>query len=342
MFSITSLNFDQTKTIQDRIDQKIKPIGSLGQLEILAKQLALIQQTDQIVITAPHLVLFAADHGITQHGVSLVPSAVTRIMVEQFLQGNAAINCFCNANNMALTIADTGLLNPLPPHSQLINYRLGNGTQDFSEHCAMSESQLQQGLKNASDCVQHIFNQGCNTIGFGEMGIGNTSSASAIMALALHLPIKECIGRGTGIDDDQLLTKHTRLQQAIERHRNDIQTPYDILQFVGGFEIVHMVGGMLKAAELGMVVLIDGFIASSAALLAIQLYPQAADYFVYCHRSQEHAHAQLLEALHATPLLDLGLRLGEGSGAPLALPLLRSACAFYNTMASFQEAGIRL
>ncbi|MCW8330825.1 nicotinate-nucleotide--dimethylbenzimidazole phosphoribosyltransferase [Photobacterium sp. SDRW27] len=340
MFTITSPDTSVLAQIQHKIDDKTKPQGSLGQLEDIAAQLALIQQAESISITQPHLLVFAGDHGIAQHGLSIAPSEVTTQMVMNFLAGGAAINCFCRTNDMALKVIDTGTKLEADDHPQLVKQRLGNGTADFSQQAAMSVETATQGLMFGASLVADLHQQGCNLVGFGEMGIGNTSSAAAIMAAILNIPADECVGRGTGISDEQLQRKQALITQALDLHQSQLEDPLTILACLGGFEIAQITGGMLKAAELKMTILVDGFISTAAAMLATAMHPEANHYFIYCHCSEESGHQRMLQHLEAKPLFDLGLRLGEGTGAALTLPMLRSACEFYNNMASFSEAGV--
>ena len=340
MFTITSPNTATLEQIQHKIDDKTKPLGALGQLEVIATQLALIQQTDTITVNQPHLLVFAGDHGIAQHGLSIAPSEVTTQMVMNFLAGGAAINCFCRTNGMALKVIDAGTKLEADDHPQLLKQRQGNGTEDFSQQAAMSVTIAQQGLELGGSIVAKLHQQGCNLVGFGEMGIGNTSSAAAIMAAILSIPADECVGRGTGISDEQLERKQSLITRALDLHQAQLDSPLNILACLGGFEIAQITGGMLKAAELKMTVLVDGFISTAAAMLATEMHPEANHYFIYCHCSEESGHQRMLQHLNAKPLLDLGLRLGEGTGAALALPMIRSACEFYNEMASFSEAGV--
>ncbi|OBU38574.1 nicotinate-nucleotide--dimethylbenzimidazole phosphoribosyltransferase [Photobacterium damselae] len=340
MFSISAPDRSHIEQIQHKINNKTKPLGALGQLETLACQIALIQQSEQLTITQPHLVIFAGDHGITKHGVSIAPSDVTGQMVANFLAGGAAINCFCRSNNMDISVVDAGIKHEPETHPHLIKQRLGTGTHDFTATQAMSRTLVLEGIKLGASVCETLYQQGTNCIGFGEMGIGNTSSASAIMALALNLSAQECVGSGTGINSEQLAKKTALIEQAITLHKDHCHDAFDILAAVGGFEIVQMVGAILQAAQNKMIVLVDGFIATAAALMACQIHPDCRQYLVFCHQSQEQGHQKMLTHLAASPLLHLDLRLGEGTGAALALPLLHAACAFYNDMASFDDAGI--
>lgn len=338
-WTILPLDRSPEPVIQQHIDQKTKPLGALGRLEELACQLALIQRQERITIEQPTMLVFAADHGIARHGISIAPSDVTRQMVLNFLGGGAAINCFCREHQIELKVVDAGILTPIDD-PRLIHQRLGAGTADLSVEPAMSQEQAHLGLQLGSELAKAQVAAGCNLLAFGEMGIGNTTPASALLAALTGIPVAACVGRGTGIDDAQLSRKISLVSQALARV-GDGSDPVRLLAELGGFEIAQITGAMLAAAEQQITMLIDGFIVTSAALLAVKIAPAARDYMIFSHGSSEGSgHGIMLETLKARPLLDLGLRLGEGTGAALALPLLRSACAFYNEMASFASAGV--
>ncbi|NVJ55180.1 MAG: nicotinate-nucleotide--dimethylbenzimidazole phosphoribosyltransferase [Vibrionaceae bacterium] len=339
------LDQSYSDAIWHRINQKTKPLGSLGQLEQLAHQLALIQSNQkgelvtQLEIMQPTVAVFAGDHGIADEGVSIAPSAVTQQMVLNFMAGGAAVNCFCRANDVALKVVDCGILLPVEHQSDdFIVQRLGTRTNNFAQQAAMTPKQVSEGILLGRRVLKTIVESGSNLVMFGEMGIGNTSSASAILAALSNRPIAECVGRGTGISDQQYAKKVTLVAQGVERCVG--QEVYEVLEQVGGFEIVQMVGAYLEATEQKTPVLVDGFIATAAAYAATQLNPQCRDYMIFAHQSHEAGHKYMLEELHAEPLLDLSLRLGEGTGAVLAVPLVRAAVEFYNNMASFEQAGV--
>ena len=339
------LDQSYSDAIWHRINQKTKPLGSLGQLEQLAHQLTLIQSNQKgervtkLEITQPTVVVFAGDHGIADEGVSIAPSAVTQQMVLNFIAGGAAVNCFCRANDVALKVVDCGILLPVEHQSDdFIVQRLGTRTNNFAQQAAMTAEQVKEGILLGRQVVKTIIESGSNLVMFGEMGIGNTSSASAILAALSNRPVAECVGRGTGISDQQHAKKVTLVAQGVERCAG--QDVYKVLEHVGGFEIVQMVGAYLEATEQKTPVLVDGFIATAAAYAATQLNPQCRDYMIFAHQSHEAGHKYMLEELHAEPLLDLSLRLGEGTGAVLAVPLVRAAVEFYNNMASFEQAGV--
>ncbi|MDQ4424843.1 MAG: nicotinate-nucleotide--dimethylbenzimidazole phosphoribosyltransferase [Thalassolituus sp.] len=341
MFSVSPVSHSRDAVIQQRIDMKTKPPGSLGRLESLAAQLAAITGVEKIRLHKPVMIVFAADHGIAEEGVSIAPAAVTQQMVKNFIDGGAAVNCFCQVASMSLYVVDAGILNAIES-GRVINQRLGAGTDNIAKAPAMSRETAESGLTLGADVVRQRVAESSNVFAFGEMGIGNTSAASAVLAAILGRSVEETCGRGTGIDDDAFERKKSLIAAAFERHQAT-QSPDDtinILASLGGFEIVQMTGAMLAAAEQQCVIMVDGFIASVAALAAVRIAPEARDYMVFCHHSEEQAHSLILEALDAEPLLDLGLRLGEGTGAALAYPLLQSAQSFYNYMASFDDAGI--
>jgi len=329
-------------SLQEKIDLKTKPQGSLGLLETIAFNVALIQQTLTPHFTKPSVLVFAADHGIAEQGVSLFPQVVTEQMVLNFLQGGAAINCFSKQHNIDLKIVNAGVKANFDSvkNAHFINKPVALGTQNFAKQAAMSKEQCLQAIKQGAELVKQQHAQGCNVIGFGEMGIANTTSAAAIMAAVLQLTGSECAGKGTGIDKATVLIKAKVIDDAIEKYHLADADALTILQTVGGFEIAMMVGAMLQAAELSMLVLVDGFIASSAALIASEMDDNFLLYTQFCHQSEEQAHQVLLSAMGAEPLLTLGMRLGEGSAVALAYPLLVSALTFLNEMASFADAGV--
>jgi len=335
---IPALDKTATTAIQQRIDLKTKPAGALGKLEALALQLALIQNKSPLSLNKPVLLIFAGDHGINVHGVSIAPSAVTQQMVRNFLTGGAAANCFCRSNGIELAVIDAGILSALPDAPGLIQQSLGSGTADFSQRPAMTLAQVDAGLALGRHIARQHILAGCDLLLLGEMGIANTSSAAALLAAATGLPVETCVGRGTGISDTQFELKLSLIKQALERPY--AKDPVSILAEFGGFELVQLCGAILGAAALQTPVLIDGFIVSVAALLACQIAPNCRDYLIFAHQGAEAGHKAVLNALNAIPLLDLALRLGEGTGAALAVPLLRAAISFYNDMASFADAGV--
>ncbi len=325
--------------LQNKIDFKTKPLGALGILEKLALQIGEIQDTLSPELTNPTIVVFAGDHGIAKEGVSAYPQEVTYQMVLNFLQGGAAINVFSNQNNINLIVVDAGVNFDFEPSNYLINTKIANGTKSFLREKAMTETQLQQCFDNGKQIVNKIFESNCNVIGFGEMGIGNTSSASMLMSYLCNLPIEKCVGRGTGLNDVQLKNKIAVLQQAKEFH-GEINNPREVLQTFGGFEIAQMCGAMLAAFEKNMLILVDGFIASNAFLVAQKIQPLINKNAIFCHLSDEFGHHNLLNYVGVEPLLKLKMRLGEGTGCAMAYPIIKSAVSFLNSMASFESAAV--
>ncbi|WP_347988246.1 nicotinate-nucleotide--dimethylbenzimidazole phosphoribosyltransferase [Methylomonas sp. AM2-LC] len=340
MFTIASLDSALKTALLDKINNKTKPLGSLGQLETLALQLGLIQNTLSPTLNQPVMMVFAGDHGIVEAGVSAYPQAVTQQMVGNFLQGGAGINVFAKLNGMQVRIVDSGVNYVFPAHPKLINAKIGMGTSNFLTKPAMSLTQCELALQQGAILAQAEIAAGSQVLGFGEMGIGNTTSAAALMAILTSLPVSHCTGRGTGLDNAGLQKKTTIITQAIKQHSIDANDYVRVLATFGGFEIAMMAGAMLGAAAKKTVILIDGFIASAALLVATKMQANLLDYCVFAHCSDEAGHRLLLDYLHAKPLLNLGLRLGEGTGAALALPLLQAAISFLNDMASFDAAQV--
>ncbi|REG94129.1 nicotinate-nucleotide--dimethylbenzimidazole phosphoribosyltransferase [Flavobacterium aquicola] len=327
------------EALQQKIDNKTKPTGSLGVLEILAKQIGTVFQTLEPKIIKPHIAVFAGDHGIANHGVSAYPQDVTRQMVTNFLEGGAGINVFCRQNNISLTIVDAGVNYDFPTNTNLVSAKIAKGTQSFLHTSAMSKSELDLCFTKGKGIVNSIFEMGCNCIGLGEMGIGNTSTASVLMSILLELPIEDCVGQGTGVIDEKLIQKQNILKKAIENYNgsNDLESK---LAYFGGFEILQMAGGMLQAKENNMLILVDGFICTVAFLIAYKKNPSVKENAIFCHSSAEKGHQKILNYLDVQPLLQLDLRLGEGTGCAVAFPIIQSAVCFLNEMASFESAGV--
>lgn len=322
-----------------KIDTKTKPLGALGFLEKLAFQIGEAQQTLQPILKKPTIIVFAGDHGIANAGVSAYPQAVTYQMVLNFLNGGAAINVFCKQHKIDLKIVDAGVNFDFPTHRKLINAKVGKGTKSFLTEKAMTNAELNQCLAHGKTIVQQVFEKGCNIIGFGEMGIGNTSSAAILMHLLTQIPLTQCVGRGTGLDDKQFLRKITILQNALD-NQSVSSDPLSILATFGGFEIAQMCSAMMTAFERNMLIMIDGFIATSAFLVAYKLNPDIRRNAIFCHLSDEFGHKNLLNYLEVVPILQLNMRLGEGTGCAVAYPIIESAVHFLNDMASFESADV--
>jgi nicotinate-nucleotide--dimethylbenzimidazole phosphoribosyltransferase len=326
--------------LEHKINFKTKPLGALGKLEKLAFQIGMIQQTLTPVLKKPVMVVFAGDHGITAEGVSAYPQEVTYQMVMNFLGGGAAINVFCKLHGIDFNIVDAGVNYDFPNAlSGLTRYKIGRGTKNFLHEPAMSPEEANEALQCGAKVVRELNAQGSNIIGFGEMGIGNTTSASALMSVFCKIPPAACVGNGTGMTSEGLKKKIAVLEKAIAHHPAT-EDPMQLLATYGGFEIAQLCGAMLQAAELGMIILVDGFITTSAFLVAHALQPSVKEYAVFCHQSGEQGHKRMLEYLHVTPLLHLDMRLGEGTGAALSYPLVQAAVAFLNNMSSFEDAGV--
>lgn len=328
-----------SSALQQKIDNKTKPLGALGTLEKLALQIGCVQNTLTPQLSKPTILVFAGDHGIAMEGVSAYPSEVTAQMVLNFLQGGAAINVFCQQHDIALEIIDAGVNYDFPPQSQLINAKIAKGTHNYLFEAAMTAAELNLCFEKADAIVETVFQRGCNLIGFGEMGIGNTSSASLIMSQLCEIPLAKCVGRGTGLNDEQLQHKLVRLTQA-QNHYSNLTDAKTILATFGGFEMAQLCGAMLAAYQKNMLLMIDGFIASAVFLVAQHLEPRIQANAIFCHLSEEQGHQLLLDYLNAKPLLQLGMRLGEGTGCAVAYPIINSAVTFLNQMASFDSAGV--
>lgn len=336
---ISSLDYTLSADLQATIDHKTKPLGSLGKLEDIALRIGLIQSTLTPQLARPVILVFAGDHGIVEEGVSPFPRVVTQQMVGNFLAGGAGINVFARQNNIEVRVIDAGVNHELR-HPGLVNAKIAKGTRNFLRDPAMSRAQCEQALKQGIELARKELQAGSNVLGFGEMGIGNTSAAATLMSVLCKVPAERCVGRGAGLDDAGQARKLAVIQQAISNHRIDHADPIEVLATFGGFEIAMMAGAMLGAAEGKAVLLIDGFIATSALLVASRIAPQVLEYCIFSHCSDEAGHALLLQQLEADPLLKLGLRLGEGTGAALAYPLAQAAVNFLNQMASFESAKV--
>ena len=337
-FNIQPCSHEMIPEIMAKINAKTKPLGSLGTLEELAQKIALIRGKTPLDLPNPRLILFAGDHGLADEGVSPYPKNVTFEMVRNFVNKGAAINVFANQHGIKLDIVDTGVITP-SPWEEVIDYRLGEGTSNSLKGPAMTEEQFEKAIANGSEIVEKAFQEGCRAIGFGEMGIGNSSAAALITSMICDASLSQCVGRGTGCNDQQLLHKAHVLNQVRIKH-SDAKTPQEIMRRVGGFEMATALGAMLKAAELKMVTLIDGFIMGSVALCAAKWESHSLEYMIFCHHSASPGHDKILEELNVKPVLDLKMRLGEGSGVAVCWPILESACRFFNEMASFAEAEV--
>ncbi|MGB4075049.1 nicotinate-nucleotide--dimethylbenzimidazole phosphoribosyltransferase [Pseudomonas sp.] len=317
-----------------------KPAGSLGQLEQLAIRLAAMQGSQRPSIEQLWISIFAGDHGVVAEGVSAFPQAVTGQMLRNFVSGGAAISVLAKQLGATLEVIDLGTAVPLEPLRGVRHLHVGAGTQNFLQGPAMTTAQLYIALEAGQASVQRAREAGSQLFIGGEMGIGNTTAATALACWLLECPAQELVGPGTGLDSVGVAHKSKVIEAALELHRPAISEPIDTLQRLGGFEIAALTGAYLACAQQGITALVDGFICSVAALLAVRLNPDCAEWLLFAHCGAEPGHRRVLKVLQAEPLLDLGLRLGEGSGAALAVPLLQLACSLHNQMATFAEAAV--
>lgn len=330
---------DLQQALKHKIDSKTKPLGALGSLEKLAFKIGCIQQTETPKISKPTIVVFAGDHGIAAKGeVNPFPQEVTAQMVYNFVHGGAAINVFSKTNDIDLKVFDAGVNHEFESDLNIINAKIDFGTKNYQIEPAMTLEQCKGAFKKAETIVEDLHKNGCNTIGFGEMGISNTSSAALLMSYFTKTPIENCVGSGTGLDSEGISKKGNILSEVYNKYQP--QSAKEALATFGGFEIAMICGAILKASALNMVIVIDGFIVTSALLVAQAMNPKVMENCVFAHSSNEQGHKNMLAFLEAEPLLALGLRLGEGTGAALAIPLLRASVDFLNDMASFESAGV--
>lgn len=328
--------------LQHVLDHKTKPLGALGRLESLALRIGLILGSETPTLVQPQMLVCAADHGLAARGVSAYPSDVTWQMVENFLAGGAAVSVLARQHGLALTVVDCGVAREIGPRPvvpgapRLESRRVAAGSADASAGPAMTAAQCAQAVANGMEVVRALPG---NVLLLGEMGIGNTSVASLLLARLCGLDLGDCTGAGTGLDAAGIERKRKVLQQALEANAGATE-PMAALAALGGLEVATLVGAVLEASRQRRVIVVDGFITSAAVLVASRLQPAVLQRCVFAHRSGERGHALMLEQMQAEPLLDLGLRLGEGSGAALAWPLLESASRVLREMASFESAGV--
>lgn len=341
-YSITSPDYRLKEQIQQRIDNLNKPLGALGRLEEIASQICLAQQTCHPALQHPCHVLFAADHGIEHEGVSASPREITWQQMINFTQGGGGVNMFCRQHGFELLLVDVGVDYNLSGYSQIISRKIAWGTRNFLYEAAMSEEEMERALQVGTEMTDRCRKNGCNIICFGEMGIGNTSPSAVWLHLLGNHPLEECIGCGSGLNSEGVSHKYKVLSTAVNRFRQTHPTPTteEIIRYFGGFEMVATVGAMLRAAELGMIILVDGFIMSACMLAASRLYPATRAYALFGHEGEERGHRLLLADLHARGLLQLGFRLGEGTGALCAYPIIESAVRMMNEMNTFDQSHI--
>jgi|SRR5690625_387341 len=327
------------KEVSDYLDTLTKPKGSLGRLEELAIELAEMTGQRFPVITPPGAIIFAADHGITTEGISAFPKEVTTQMTLNFLEGGAAMNVFCRQINAKMAIVDVGVTDDIS-HDQLISRKIRRGTHNFLHEDAMTEAEVHECLSIGCEEADQMIASGAKTLIIGEVGIGNTTSASALLASMLGIPVQEITGPGTGLNPERVVHKQQIIEQAIGARQPNRDDAIDILKKVGGFEITAMVGAMLTAAKKRIPIIVDGFICTVAALLATKISSGTSDYMIAGHHSKEPGHQKALEQLGKKPILDMQMRLGEGTGAAVAFPVIEAATKVLNEMATFSEAGV--
>lgn len=325
--------------LKDKIDNLTKPKGSLGRLEELAVQLGMIQQTLNPVLRVPQNIVFAADHGIVVEGVSFSAPEVTAQQIYNFLKGGAGINMFARQHGFILKVVDCGVNADFGELPGLIDRKIRKSTSNYLHEAAMTREEMEKAIEIGAEMVTLARQEGTNVISFGELGMANTSASSVWMSYFTGIPLRECVGAGSGLSSKGIEHKYNVLRQAMENYTGDGSVE-DIIRWFGGFEMVAAVGGMLRAAELGMVIIIDGFIMTNCVLAASKLYPEVLEYCIFGHQGDEAGHKLVLDALHARPLLNLGLRLGEGTGAICAYPIIESAIHMINEMSSFKEAAV--
>ena len=343
---IQPLDMDAANAARARQDQLTKPQGSLGRLEALSIQLAGITAQSRPRLNHPTIITMAADHGVTRQGVSAYPSEVTPQMVLNFLHGGAAINVLARHVGARVVVVDMGVAADLPAHADLVNVKIAPGTRDFSISPAMARDEARSAVEAGIEVVTREIAPSTNTqggadiVGTGDMGIGNTTASSAIVAAITRRAVAEVTGRGTGVDDAGLARKIATIERALTLNQPNPVDALDVLSDVGGFEIGGLAGVMIGAAARRVPVVIDGFISGAAALIACVLAPAVQPYLIAAHRSVEIGHRAVLEYLHLEPLLDLDMRLGEGTGAALGISLCLAACKILDEMATFAEAGV--
>ena len=340
ILNIQPLDKEAMEAARARQNQLTKPRGSLGRLEEIGVHMAGITGSAKPVIRNKVITTMAGDHGVVAEGVSAYPSEVTAQMVLNFLHGGAAINVLGSQLGARVVVADLGVKAEFNAHPRLVNKKIARGTGNIAREPAMSSPQARQALEAGIAIVDNEARQGLDILVPGDMGIGNTTPSAAIAAVFTGAEPDQVVGRGTGVDDRGMQRKRAAVQSALEVNQPDPENGLDVLAKVGGFEIGGLTGAILRAASLRVPVVIDGYISTAAAMLAVSLAPETRHYLFSAHRSQELGHQLMLDWLELDPLLDLNLRLGEGTGAALAVHLIEAACRIQSDMATFQEAGV--
>lgn len=338
-FNIEKPQDDICQYLREKIDNLTKPKGSLGTLEELAMQIGWIQQSLTPRLANPCHIVFAGDHGIAAEGVSPSPQEVTYQMIANFWAGGAGINFLARQHNFDLKIVDAGVNFDFKPEDSIIDMKIKKSTRNYLHEAAMTQEEMELAIERGAECTQRCFDEGCNVIGFGEMGITNTSSSSLWMTYLTDIPLDKCIGAGCDHTGSIINHKYNVLKACMDNYKGD-KSVADVMQYFGGYEMVMAVGAMLKAAELKMIILVDGFIMTNCILVASKLNREVLNYAIFGHQGDEAGHKLLLEYLNAKPILNLGLRLGEGTGALCAYPIIQSAIHMINEMNSFKEIKV--
>ncbi len=338
-FNIEKPNEDILSYLDEKIENLTKPKGSLGMLETLAKQIGWIQQSLSPNLKNPHHIIFAGDHGICSEGVSASPQEVTYQMIDNFIAGGAGVNFLVRQHGFKFILVDSGVIYDFDADNPIINKKIRKGTRSYLHEAAMTKEEMELAIKYGAECVQDCYDKGCNVLCIGEMGIGNTSSSALWMSCFAGISLDKCVGAGSGLQGKGLEHKYNVLKRSQDNYKGDGSTE-DWIAYFGGYEMVMTVGAMLKAAELKMLIMIDGFIMTSCLLAASKLNPNVLHYAIYGHQGDEAGHKLLLEYLGGTPILKLGFKLGEGTGALAAYPIVESAVRMINEMSSFKEIKV--
>jgi nicotinate-nucleotide--dimethylbenzimidazole phosphoribosyltransferase len=338
---IKPLNESAMQFARERQNQLTKPAGSLGRLEELSIQLAGITGKNIPQIKNKVIIVMAGDHGVVAEGVSAYPQEVTPQMVLNFLHGSAAINVLANHIGAKVVVVDMGVANEIKTDDKnLLRRKIGLGTQNLAQGQAMKREQAEESIQNGIEIALDEISKGADIIGTGDMGIGNTTPSAAIACALMNVPAEKIAGRGTGVDDDGLKRKISAITRGLNINQPNIKDGVDVLAKVGGFEIGGLAGVMIGAASKNIPMMVDGFISTAAAMIAVTIAPQCKDYLIFAHRSKENGHNLMLDWLNVKPLLDLDMRLGEGTGAALGISLAEAACKILGEMATFGEAGV--
>lgn len=338
-FDIQKPNQEIRTILEEKNNALAKPKGALGHLESLAIQMGVIQQSLCPKLKNPYNILFAGDHGAVAENISKSPKEITWQVLYNFVQGGQGINFLCEQHGFVLDIVDVGVDHDFEPEMPIAHHKIAYGTKNYCHEAAMSYEEMEQALAIGADRVKKAHANGCNVVSFGEMGITNTSASAIWMSYFTNIDLKNCVGAGSGLDQQGINHKYEVLKRAMENYQGD-GSAWDIIRYFGGFEMVAAIGGMMQAAELKMIIIIDGFIMSTCILAASRIYPDIMAYAIFGHLGDEMGHKQMLDYMKVRPVLHLGMRLGEGSGSVCAYPILQSAAAMFANMRTFNEADI--